>query len=239
MDLDLQTKLLRFVQTSRFQPVGSTRTEQVDVRFVCATNRDPLAEVAAGRFREDLFYRLHVIPIHLPPLRERQQDILELAGRFLAQYAVEEGKRLACFDPEVENLLLGYNWPGNVRQLQNVIRNIVVLYDGERVTPPMLPPPLSRLASSSAASRCGTAAASWPRVEPTVGQSAGAEGPEGTEDSGMLTEPVIRPLKEIERDAIEQAIAHFDNNVPRAAAALGVSPSTIYRKRQTWSVEGV
>jgi two-component system repressor protein LuxO len=217
MDLDLQTKLLRFVQTGSFQPVGGTRLERVDVRFVCATNRDPLAEVAAGRFREDLFYRLHVIPIHLPALRERPDDILDLAGHFLAGFARQEGKHLAGFDQDVESILLAYDWPGNVRQLQNVIQNVVVLYDGERIARRMLPPPLNSF-------------------EP--GRSAAVAHRGNGERGNGGQPPVIRPLKDIEKDAIEQAIAYFDDNIPRAAAALGVSPSTIYRKRQTWGAAG-
>ena len=220
MDLDLQSKLLRFVQTGTYQPVGSTTLERVDVRFICATNRDPLAEVAAGRFREDLFYRLHVIPIHLPALRQRQDDILELANHFLARYAKEEGKELIGFDSEVQSIFLAYEWPGNVRQLQNVIQNVVVLYDGELVTRDMLPPPLNDL-EPGAVSKSRRPA---PRPRPAAVQSPSDE-------------VAIRPLKDIEKEAIEQAIAYFDDNIPRAAAALGVSPSTIYRKRQTWDAE--
>jgi two-component system repressor protein LuxO len=219
MDLDLQTKLLRFVQTGTFQPVGASTMEQVDVRFVCATNRNPLAEVAAGRFREDLFYRLHVIPIQLPPLREREGDILELANAFLVRYAEEEGKQFQGFDAEVEAVFLAYPWPGNVRQLQNVIQNVVVLYDGERVTRAMLPPPLDGLDPGAP-------------VQPTLLRPP-RPAPAPTRDGAP-----IRPLKDIEREAIEQAIAYYNDNIPQAAAALGVSPSTIYRKRQTWDNAG-
>jgi two-component system repressor protein LuxO len=221
MDLDLQSKLLRFIQTGSFQPVGGTAIEKVDVRFICATNRDPLVEVAAGRFREDLFYRLHVIPIHLPALRERQDDILELANFFLKRYADEEGKQMSGFDPEVESIFLAYNWPGNVRQLQNVIQNVVVLYNGDVVTRGMLPPPLNTVLPGG-----GTAPK---RIETPLAA--------GNSIGGATSQQVIRPLREIEREAIEQAVAHFGDNIPMAAAALGVSPSTIYRKRQTWSSE--
>lgn len=216
LDFDLQAKLLRFVQTGQFQPVGGPREETVDVRLVCATNRDPLAEVAAGRFREDLFYRLHVIPIHLPPLRERNGDILELANHFLHRLAREECKAFTGFEPEVESLLVRYAWPGNVRQLENVIQNVVVLYDGELVTRSMLPSPLNQLLPGDPR----TAASADASPLPNTGAAR-----------------AIRPLRDIEREAIEQAIRHFDGNIPQAAAALGVSPSTIYRKRQTWDTE--
>jgi two-component system repressor protein LuxO len=218
MDLDLQTKLLRFVQTGTYQKVGGTRSEQVDARFVCATNRDPLKEVAEGRFREDLYYRLHVIPIRLPSLRERSEDILQLAQHFLSTFAEEEGKRLRRFGADVEAVFLAYEWPGNVRQLQNVIRNIVVLHDGDRVTTGMLPPPLDALTEKT-----GTdpASVTVPDVEqPHSGQSV-----------------PLKPLWLVEKEAIERAINHCDGNIPRAAALLEVSPSTIYRKKQAWQSE--
>ncbi len=214
MDIDLQTKLLRFVQTGTFQKVGGSREEAVDVRFICATNRNPLDEVAAGRFREDLYYRLHVVPVHLPPLRERGDDILMIARRFLCLYAEEEGKQFREFAPEVEVILRQYSWPGNIRQLQNVIRNIVVLHDDEVVGKNYLPPPLDSSLSDE-----------------ELGRLVGVAGPMSAE--GVQGAPV-RPLAQIEREAIEQAIAYCDGNIPRAAALLEVSPSTIYRKKQAW-----
>jgi two-component system repressor protein LuxO len=141
LDLAMQTKLLRFIQTGMVQKVGGNRAEKVDLRIVCATNRDPQREVEEGRFREDLYYRLHVIPIRLPPLREREDDVLEIARHFLEAYAREEGKSFRRFDPAAEQVIRSYGWPGNVRQLQNAIRNTVVLHDGEVVTPAMLPSP--------------------------------------------------------------------------------------------------
>jgi len=216
MDLDLQTKLLRFVQTGSFARVGATQLVKVDVRFICATNRDPQKEVDEGRFREDLFYRLHVIPIHLPALRDRVDDILLLANNFLRKFAAEEHKAFREFAPEVEAVFLEYDWPGNIRQLQNVLRNVVVLYDAEQVTLAMLPPPLNRF-TSRAASPVAVAPAA--RVIET----------------GALE---IRPLHVIEKEAIERAIAFCEGNIPRAAVLLEVSPSTIYRKRQSWQSEG-
>ncbi|HZB94002.1 MAG TPA: sigma-54 dependent transcriptional regulator, partial [Stellaceae bacterium] len=133
MDPALQVKLLRVVQTGAVQAVGSDRSRKVDVRIVCATNRDPLAEVEAGRLREDLYYRLHVIPVQLPPLRERGGDVLLLARHFLAAFSAEEGRNFKDFTAEAEARLCAAPWPGNVRQLQNVIRQIVVVHDGERV----------------------------------------------------------------------------------------------------------
>ncbi|WP_203074660.1 sigma-54-dependent transcriptional regulator [Falsiroseomonas ponticola] len=147
LPLDMQVKLLRFVQTGSYQPVGASRPEKGDVRFVSATNRDPWAEVEAGRFREDLYYRLYVVPVEMPPLRARGADVALVARHFLAAFAKEEGKRFRAFAREAEAALMAYPWPGNVRQLQNVIRNIVVLHDGDRVEAAMLPPMLLRLGS--------------------------------------------------------------------------------------------
>ncbi len=140
MDLDLQAKLLRFIQTGSYRRVGDGTDRQVDIRFVCATNRDPLTEVAAGRFREDLYYRLHVVPITMPPLRDRGTDISLLANRFLKSFAKIERKDFKRFDMSAMAVVEGYAWPGNVRQLENFVRNVVVLNNGEVVTQDMLPP---------------------------------------------------------------------------------------------------
>ncbi|MDX5351324.1 MAG: sigma-54 dependent transcriptional regulator, partial [Paracoccaceae bacterium] len=139
----LQTKLLRFLQTSTVQPVGATRPRKVNVRIVCATNRDPLDAVRRGQFREDLYYRLYVVPIHMPPLRERGEDVIEIAEAALARFAEEEGRRFHGLSPDVRAQLMRLPWPGNVRQLLNVIRNVVVLNPGGVVTPEMLPPGLT------------------------------------------------------------------------------------------------
>jgi DNA-binding NtrC family response regulator len=145
MNIDLQAKLLRFVQTETFRKVGGSELHKVDVRFICATNKEPLEEVAEGRLREDLYYRLHVIPIHLPPLRQRGEDVIAIAEHVLAAAACEEGKPFAALSDEVKAAFRAYDWPGNVRQLENVIRNIVVMNRGDIVTLDMLPAPLDRL----------------------------------------------------------------------------------------------
>ncbi|NOS88783.1 MAG: sigma-54-dependent Fis family transcriptional regulator, partial [Methylococcaceae bacterium] len=212
MDLDLQSKLLRFIQTSRFQKVGGSHLEQVDIRFICATNRDPWAEVQAGRFREDLFYRLHVIPIALPALRERDQDVLLIARHFLHAYSQEEGKAFKHFSPEAELLLLDYAWPGNIRQLLNVIRNIVVLHQAETVTPELLPQPLNQLPLQHP-----------PQYPPATAPTEAIAGVAG-----------IQPLWLSEKQTIEKAIALCHGNIPKAANLLEVSASTLYRKLQSW-----
>ncbi|PKP67239.1 MAG: sigma-54-dependent Fis family transcriptional regulator, partial [Alphaproteobacteria bacterium HGW-Alphaproteobacteria-8] len=150
MDPDLQTKMLRFLQTSTVQPVGASTPRKVDVRIVCATNRDPQAEVEAGRFRADLFYRLHVVPVHLPPLHERGRDVIEIAEALLADYARQEGKAFRRLSAPVAAAFLRYHWPGNIRELQNVLRHVAVLREGEEVTLGMLPPRFSEASAVAA-----------------------------------------------------------------------------------------
>lgn len=215
MDLNLQTKLLRFLQTSTITPVGAVRPRKVNVRIICATNRDPAEEVRRGRFREDLFYRLHVVPIHLPALRVRGDDVIAIATEMLAAFAVEEGKRFRDLDDEVKALFRKLRWPGNVRQLLNVLRNIVVLNDGERVTTTMLPLEILHLGE-----------------EDTVFETRPAGAPSGGLALGGL---VGRPLAEIERLVIEETLAQNGGSVSKAARVLEVAPSTLYRKIEAWS----
>lgn len=206
MDSGLQAKLLRFVQTGVYQRVGGDNLERADVRLVCATNRDPLEEVEAGRFREDLYYRLHVVPVELPPLRIRDRDVVAIANHLLNRLAVEEGKRFTSLSQEVEALFQVYSWPGNVRQLENIIRNIVVLYDGAVVTRDMLPEALRDLPIDGAAAL----------------------------PCDRETSPIV-PLWLTEKRAIEEAIRHCDGSIPKAASLLSISNSTIYRKRRDWA----
>lgn len=211
MPLQLQVKLLRFLQSGMVQPVGGGRAEPVDVRILCATNRDPAREVAEGRLREDLFYRLAVIPLDLPPLRDRGDDIVLIADAFLQRFASEEGKVFAPLSPEVRTHLLRHRWPGNVRQLQNAVRRAVVMATGNELSVgdfPLVeaPPASAGLAASSAAQ---------------------AAAPTAVDFSGLT-------LDMIERLAIEDAISRAGGSLPNAARQLGVSPSTLYRKRERW-----
>ncbi|MDH3336036.1 MAG: sigma-54 dependent transcriptional regulator, partial [Rhodospirillaceae bacterium] len=233
MDMSLQTKLLRFIQTGTFQKVGGSKTEEADIRFVCATNKDPLVEVAEGRFREDLFYRLHVIPIAMPPLSARDLDVLAIAESLLSTYAAEENKSFKGFSSGVRGVLAAYQWPGNVRQLQNVIRNMVVLNDGEEITEDMLPAPLDEFVGKTDPISSIYDIGQQDNAEGSIGGALGKN--ESAASSFMpLREDDIRPLDETEREIIEHAIKICDGNVPKAAAHLGISASTIYRKRQAW-----
>ena len=211
MDLGLQAKMLRFLQTRTVQRVGEDKARPCDARIVCASNRDPDAEVRAGRLREDLFYRLNVVALALPPLRDRDDDVLLIARHVLATVSAEEGRLFSGFAPEAERALLSYGWPGNVRELQNVIRSVVVLNTGPQVTRDMLPPEIQAAEPSGAG------------LLPGLPQRDMAEG--------------IRPLDDVIRSAVEAAVVACGGNIPRAASALGVAPSTIYRRLQGWRDE--
>ena len=219
MPLELQTKLLRFLQTGMIQPVGAARPVKVDVRIVCATNKDPRMEVAEGRFREDLFYRLFVLPVKVPPLRLRGCDVSLIGDAFLRQFSDEEGKAFASFSDDALHLMEDYDWPGNVRELQNTIRQIVVMNEGDVVTRAMLVELLSEVDHGL-------------RLDFSVFQQG--------QTTNISAVPVQldgfkpRQLWQIERDAIEAAIVAHNGSIPKAAEDLGVSPSTIYRKRESW-----
>ena len=214
MALALQTKLLRFLQTSTVLPVGATKPQKVNVRIVCATNRDPLDAVRRGQFREDLYYRLFVVPIHMPPLRDRGNDVIEIAESALQQFAAEEGRAFDGLSREVADLFRRLPWPGNVRQVLNVIRNVVVLNEGGVVTPAMLP---EDLASAS-------------EVRPLQPAAPLAD----AEDLG-LDSLLGRPLAEVERIIVTATLARHGGSVPKAARVLDLSPSTLYRKLEGWA----
>ena len=210
----LQTKLLRFLQTSTVLPVGSNRPQKVNVRFICATNRDPLDAVRRGQFREDLYYRLFVVPIHMPPLRDRGNDVIEIAESALVQFAGEEGRVFDGLAHDVIELFRRLPWPGNVRQVLNVIRNVVVLNDGGLVTPGMLP---EDIATVSEARPQGPQTAFPDLTEPAL--------------DGLLG----RPLAEVERIIVTATLARYGGSVPKAARVLELSPSTLYRKLEGWA----
>ena len=217
MDLTLQVKLLRVLQSGEFQKVGGNDIEAANVRYVCATNRDPWGEVQAGRFREDLYYRLHVVPCAMPPLRARDDDVLLLARHFLTLYAKEEGKEFTDFDDGAMRALRRYPWPGNIRELQNALRNAVLFNQGQLVTEAML----NRLDPSAAPRSLQAAAA-------PIATLAAAPRPGGG---------TVKPLWLVEKEAIEEAIALCKGNIPRAAALLEINPSTIYRRKAEWEKE--
>jgi len=237
MDLNLQAKLLRLIQSGTFQKVGSEDQQHVDVRFVCATNRDPLVEVAEGRFREDLYYRLNVVPIDLPPLRDRGHDVMAIAQILLEKFNTDLGKEFTGFSEEATAIMLNYSWPGNVRELQNVVENVVIMNSGTQILPDMMP---------NVIQASETTTSDPPEVkDPVANTSQSFVSPEtrtlSEEPQQITTAPdspdQIQPLWLSEKQAIEEAIRICRDNIPLAAAHLGVSPSTIYRKMKGWEKE--
>lgn len=212
MDLELQGKLLRFIQSGSIKKVGSDQEETVDIRFICATNRDPREQINKGSFREDLFFRLHVVPIPLPSLHERGEDVLLLAQHFLVKHAKEEGKKFRSIAADAATAFLQHEWPGNVRELQNIIQHSVVIHDGKKLRKEHLPPPLDNITSQ---------------------QPYSAKTLLNTSPNIQLPSQII-PLQQLEMNAIEEAITKCGGNIKLAAELLQVDQSTIYRKRSKW-----
>jgi DNA-binding NtrC family response regulator len=229
-----QVKLLRALQDGEVEPVGGRKSVKVDVRILSATNRDLIADVRAGRFREDLFYRLHVFPVSVPPLRMRRDDIPKLARHFLTRIAAEEGKRIRSINADGLALLAAYHWPGNVRQLENAIFRAVVLADGDEIGADEFP-------QIAALTSCGAdpapplvepspaMVASWPEADSGNGHTPATR---AASHSLSLTDPLgeVRPLEDIEREAIRFAISHYRGQMSEVARRLKIGRSTLYRK---------
>ena len=234
MDISLQSKLLRFIQTGTFQRVGSGQVETVDIRFICATNRDPIVAISEKKLREDLYYRLNVISLHLPDLRQRDNDPYVLAQAFLTKFTNLEDKVVVGFSSTAEKLILSYQWPGNVRQLENAIHSAVVMSSSPLITDQCLASALNlRLSDLKMEMQKAPHLTAKPDTQqiPHVA-TVERRNSEGQENSTEVTH--IEPLSKIEEQAIKQAINYCEGNVVRAAGLLHVSPSTLYRKIQAW-----
>ena len=240
-----QVKLLRAIQEGEVEPVGARKPVKVDVRLISATNRDLIADVKRSRFREDLFYRLHVFPIAVPPLRERAEDVPELARHFVARFAAEEGKRVARITTDALELLRSYRWPGNVRQLENAVFRAVVLAEGDVVGREEFPqivaqsngfvaaagvaPELPSESAEGASATDSPPLAEEPAPHPLVAAPPVAMAPIG---SLALLDAAgdMRPLDDIEAEAIRFAIAHYRGQMSEVARRLRIGRSTLYRK---------
>lgn len=207
MPLTVQVKLLRVIQEREIIRVGSNRSIKVDVRLVAATNKDLAAEIQQGRFREDLYWRIKVVTLHLPPLRERRDDIPALVQAFLADAARTQGRPLPLVDEDAMLALCSHSWPGNVRQLQNTVETMMLLSDGERVRLSDLPPEIALPAES-------------PSRALTV---VSADGPAMT-------------LDQWERELIRVNLQRHSGNRTRVAKALGISERTLYRKLREYGI---
>ena len=238
-----QVKLLRAIQEGEVEPVGARKSVKVDVRVVSATNRDLIADVKAGRFREDLFYRLHVFPITVPPLRERAEDVPELVRHFLVRFAAEEGKRVRAVSGEALALLMAHRWPGNVRQLENTVFRAVVLAEGEEIGADDIPQIAAIAATPAEPGAVANHAAlppmpSPPIARPPVGQEGLTTDGLGLHDASFVPGAVsvldaageVRPLEDIEADTIRFALTHYRGQMSEVARKLRIGRSTLYRK---------
>ncbi len=227
-----QVKLLRAVQEGEVQPVGGKKPIKVDVRLVSATNRDLIADVKAGRFREDLFYRLHVFPISVPPLRERPEDIADLARHFLARFGAEEGKSIRAITSEALSLLAGCNWPGNVRQLENAVFRAVVLAEGQTIGAAEFPQ-IAALAQGAGAPPVIEHAPAMVAV-PEPFHMAPRITPDSPDTMALLdSNGQVRPIEEIEAEVIRFAINHYRGQMSEVARRLRIGRSTLYRKLES------
>ena len=226
LPLDAQVKLLRALQEGEVDPLGAKRSVRVDVRLVSATNQNLIELVKQGRFREDLFYRLNVFPITIPPLRARRDDVPDLARRFAARFAAEEGKKVTGISAEALALLGRYDWPGNVRQLENVVFRAVVLCDGGELTVAEFPqiaaqvegfdvrvPAVPALAPAAALREIVKVEVRDPNTMKLL------------DDCGD-----VRRMEEMEAELIRFALAHYRGQMSEMARKLGIGRSTLYRK---------
>ena len=234
--IDMQVKLLRALQEGEVDPVGSKRPVKVDVRIVSATNRDLAELTREGQFREDLYYRLNVFPIVIPPLRGRQEDVPALARHFIERFAAEEHKAVAGLTPEAAELLEQFEWPGNVRQLENTIFRAVVLCDGSLLDVCDFP---------QIAAAMGVEARTRRHAPDAPAHAPGA--PAGRHVAAPLASPYalhavdagghMRKLEDVESEMIRLAISRYDGHMSEVARRLGIGRSTLYRKLKELGLE--
>lgn len=249
LPLDAQVKLLRALQEGEIDPVGGKKPIKVNFRLISATNRDMIQRVKDGKFREDLYYRLNVFPIWIPPLKERLEDVPQLAMHFLSRFAAEEGKRVNSISDDAMQLLTKYEWPGNVRQLENAMFRAVVLADGHELGVTEFPQVAAHVTGYAAivppAPAPGPAPGSFEgpallgaemsvpiTVEMRGGQSTSSIGIPAVSDSGD-----IRRLDAIEADMIRLALGRYRGHMTEVAKRLGIGRSTLYRKMQEYGLE--
>jgi DNA-binding NtrC family response regulator len=236
LPLDVQVKLLRALQEGEIDPVGAKRPVRVDIRLISATNQNLIDLVKRGLFREDLFYRLNVFPISIPPLRTRREDIADLARRFTARFAAEEGRNIRGVSAEALSLLTSYDWPGNVRQLENAVFRAVVLADGDELTVAEFPQIAAQVDGYDV------------RVPPAPALSAAANAAREREivrvevrdpnAMPLLTQNgEVRNLEDIEAATIRFALTHYRGQMSEIARRLGIGRSTLYRKMKEYGLE--
>jgi DNA-binding NtrC family response regulator len=234
-----QAKLVQAIAASEMKPVDPRKRAGIDVRLISATNRDLIADVKEGRFREDLFFRLHIFPISVPPLRERPEDIAELARNFLVRFAAEEGKRTVRLSTDAVHLLRRYHWPGNVRQLENAVFRAVVLCEGDTITARDFPHITARLdaerypisAEEPLATSLAPADEAHDDLQGVASDAFAVLDAAAPAKLDLLDATGnVRPLEELETEAIRYAIVHYRGQMSEVARRLRIGRSTLYRK---------
>jgi DNA-binding NtrC family response regulator len=228
LPLEAQVKLLRAIQEGEVDPVGGKRTVKVDIRLISASNRNLLDLVRQGKFREDLFYRLNVFPITIPPLRNRREEIPDLARRFIARIAAEEGKNVRSISPAALDLLQKYDWPGNVRQLENVMFRAIILCDADELSVDEFPQIAREVEGYEA--RIPPIVAPQPRAEFSDREVIRVEVRDPSALALLNGSGDVRKLDEVESEAIKFAIDHYRGQMSKIARKLGIGRSTLYRK---------
>ena len=253
----MQVKLLRALQQGEVDPVGSKKPVKVDIRLISATNRDLIEMVKEGRFREDLYYRLNVFPIHVPPLRERKEDIPELVAHFIRRLAAEENKQVIGISDEAMAMLQAFDWPGNVRQIENTVFRAIVLADGDRLTVNDFPQIANMVGGYAEAPHMPASdtfrepvemagigeaipepQAYRPQAAPQThtladfARSNFSDGISVTDDAGN-----VRKLEDIEAEMIRLAIEKYRGHMTEVARRLGIGRSTLYRKVRDLGLE--
>ena len=230
LPLDIQVKLLRALQEGEVDAVGSRRPTKVDVRIISATNKDLSVAVAEGQFREDLYYRLNVFPIDMPPLRKRKEDIPALVQHFMKRFNASEGTKVAGAAASTMALLNAYDWPGNVRQLENMIFRAVVLCEGDELQPQDFPQLSGLVEELPAGEPLDMSAPANDFAAPMAVEVANES--DGFSPPVKVTDPAgeLRTLEEVERDLIQYAIDFYAGHMSEVARKLGIGRSTLYRK---------
>ncbi len=238
LPLDMQVKLLRAIQEGEIDPVGSKKAVKVNIRLISATNRNMIEMVKAGQFREDLYYRLNVFPIMIPPLRDRKDDIEALCNHFVIKLAAEEGRKVKGIAPEAIEMLKAYAWPGNVRQLENTVFRAIVLCEGDRLQIEDFP----QIASMVTGYEVKIPPA--PAIPQTPAKIANLSTNQ-VSDGSALGIPIvtdgghIRTLEEVEGEMIRLALLRYRGQMSEVARKLGIGRSTLYRKMRDLGLEEV
>ncbi len=246
LPLEMQVKLLRALQEGEIDPVGARRPVQVDVRIISATNRDMIQMVKDGQFREDLFYRLNVFPIMVPPLRKRQADIAPLVEHFIHRFSAEEGRKVRGVTPRAMQMLMRYSWPGNVRQLENAVFRAIVLADSDMLDVhdfPQIATQVEGFEELAEAPASALAPAAEGKEGAVAAQHAGTGSAEMIGDGMALGIPAVtdgghvRTLQEIEADMIRLALKRYRGQMSEVARKLGIGRSTLYRKIKALGID--